>query len=63
MPFHHSTLKQCNCHHVQGYRYELWCVARAAGTRYVMVHVATPTHTCSEWNAARPDGQRYSDAV
>jgi protein KTI12 len=48
---------------MQGYRYELWCVARAAGTRYVMVHVATPTQTCSEWNAARPDGQRYSDAV
>ncbi|KAF6252971.1 chromatin associated protein KTI12 [Scenedesmus sp. NREL 46B-D3] len=48
---------------IKGYRYELWCVARAAGTRYVMVHVATPTQTCSEWNTARPDGQRYSDAV
>uniref|UniRef100_A0A383WLJ4 Protein KTI12 homolog n=1 Tax=Tetradesmus obliquus TaxID=3088 RepID=A0A383WLJ4_TETOB len=48
---------------IKGYRYELWCVARAAGTRYVMVHVATPAATCSEWNAARPDGQRYSEAV
>lgn len=47
----------------QGYRYELWCVARAAGTRYCMVHVATPTDTCREWNTARPEAERYTDAV
>lgn len=47
----------------QGYRYELWCVARAAGTRYCMVHVATPTDTCCSWNTQRPEGERYSDAV
>lgn len=48
---------------LQGYRYELWCVARAAGTRYCMVHVATDTDTCRQWNAARPEAERYSDAV
>jgi tRNA uridine 5-carbamoylmethylation protein Kti12 len=48
---------------LQGYRYELWCAARAAGTRYCMVHVATATGTCREWNSKRPEGERYSDVV
>eukprot|EP00775_Hariotina_reticulata_P012545 gene12545-12678_t len=48
---------------IKGYRYELWCVARAAGTRFVMVHIATPTNTCSCWNQQRPEQQRYSEAV
>jgi hypothetical protein len=26
-----------HCHVPQGYRYELWCLARAAGVKYCMV--------------------------
>ncbi|GFR52741.1 hypothetical protein Agub_g15352 [Astrephomene gubernaculifera] len=44
---------------IKGYRYELWCVARAAGTRYCMVHVDTDLATCRAWNEARPEGERY----
>jgi hypothetical protein len=49
--------------HAQGYRYELWCAARAAGTRFCMVHVAAPLDACRAWNEARPAQQRYADAV
>jgi protein KTI12 len=38
---------------IKGYRYELWCIARQAATRYCMVHVDTPTEMCRTWNAAR----------
>ncbi|GLC51570.1 hypothetical protein PLESTB_000516700 [Pleodorina starrii] len=48
---------------IKGYRYELWCVARAAGTRYCMVHVDTDLATCSAWNAARPEGERYRQEI
>jgi hypothetical protein len=37
----------------QGYRYELWCLARAAGVKYCMVHVDTPVEQCSQWNVGR----------
>ncbi|EFJ43121.1 hypothetical protein VOLCADRAFT_121470 [Volvox carteri f. nagariensis] len=48
---------------IKGYRYELWCVARAAGTRYCMVHVDTDVATCSAWNAARPESERYRQEI
>lgn len=48
---------------IKGYRYELWCLARAAGTRYCMVHVDTPVETCRSWNDARPEDQRYPPAI
>ncbi|GBG59230.1 hypothetical protein CBR_g32247 [Chara braunii] len=45
---------------IKGYRYELWCLARAAGTRYCMVHCDTPIDTARRWNkeraAAVPEG-------
>ncbi|KAG2450666.1 hypothetical protein HYH02_004506 [Chlamydomonas schloesseri] len=48
---------------IKGYRYELWCVARAAGTRYCMVHVDTEVAKCQEWNEARPEAERYKQDV
>ncbi|KAG7672196.1 hypothetical protein KSW81_005078 [Nannochloris sp. 'desiccata'] len=38
---------------IKGYRYELYCIAKAAATRYCMVHVDTPAETCEEWNETR----------
>lgn len=39
----------------QGYRYELWCIARSCGTRYCMLHCATDAATAAGWNAARAE--------
>ncbi|KAG2438046.1 hypothetical protein HXX76_005658 [Chlamydomonas incerta] len=48
---------------IKGYRYELWCVARAAGTRYCMVHVDTEVAQCRQWNEGRPEGERYKQDI
>ncbi|KAL4432172.1 hypothetical protein ABPG77_005934 [Micractinium sp. CCAP 211/92] len=48
---------------IKGYRYQLWCHARSAGTRYCMVHVDTPVESCREWNAARPAEGAYSQEI
>lgn len=42
---------------VKGYRYELWCLARAAGTKCCVFWVDTPVEVCREWNTARPADQ------
>ncbi len=47
---------------IKGYRYELWCVARQAATRYCMVHVDTPVETCRQWNQER-QGPKYEEHV
>ena len=38
---------------IKGYRYELWCISRAMGTRHCCLFVDTPLETCRAWNAAR----------
>eukprot|EP00892_Ulva_mutabilis_P006149 jgi/Ulvmu1/3906/UM018_0128.1 len=48
---------------VKGYRYELWCLARAAGTKCCVLLVDTPIDTCRQWNAARPSEEAYSPEV
>ncbi|KAK9819699.1 hypothetical protein WJX72_001375 [[Myrmecia] bisecta] len=40
---------------IKGYRYELYCIARAAGTRYCVVHCDAPVEQAREWNRARPE--------
>eukprot|EP00899_Mesostigma_viride_P010036 jgi/Mesvir1/19033/Mv12797-RA.1 len=50
---------------IKGYRYELWCIARAAGAVYCMVHCDVPLDICRAWNAARraSGGDSYPDTV
>ncbi|KAG1671711.1 hypothetical protein FOA52_007503 [Chlamydomonas sp. UWO 241] len=48
---------------IKGYRYELWCVARASGCKYCMVHVDTNVAQCQAWNDARIDGDKYCARV
>ena len=48
---------------IKGYRYEIWCLARGAGTRCCLVNVDTPVDTCREWNSARPAEDMYQDDV
>jgi hypothetical protein len=42
---------------VKGYRYELWCLARAAGTKCCVVWVDSPVEACRGWNSARSADQ------
>ncbi len=48
---------------IKGYRYELWALARQAGTRCCVVSIETGAETCKAWNAARDPEERYEDAV
>lgn len=43
-------------------RYEIWCLARAAGVKYCLVHCITPAATAQQWNRAR-QASSYSEAV
>ncbi|EXC22073.1 hypothetical protein L484_006657 [Morus notabilis] len=38
---------------IKGYRYELWCLARAAGIRYCVVFCDVEEPHCGEWNRER----------
>ncbi|EIE18514.1 chromatin associated protein KTI12 [Coccomyxa subellipsoidea C-169] len=49
---------------IKGYRYELWCIARAAGTRCCVVHCAVPKEQAWAWNEERAQGKdAYSAEV
>ncbi|CAI0390858.1 unnamed protein product [Linum tenue] len=38
---------------IKGYRYELWCLARATGIRYCVVFCNAEETQCREWNQQR----------
>lgn len=48
---------------IKGYRYEIWCLARGAGTRCCLVYVDTPLDTCKAWNSLRSPVDSYNDAI
>jgi protein KTI12 len=39
--------------YIKGYRYQIWCEAKAAGTRCCVVHVAAREDECKAWNNER----------
>lgn len=39
--------------YIKGYRYQLWCEAKAASTRCCVVHVAAQEDECRQWNEDR----------
>ncbi|KAI9812856.1 MAG: hypothetical protein M1827_004374 [Pycnora praestabilis] len=39
--------------YIKGFRYQLYCEAKAAGTPSCVVHVGTPVKTCQETNTSR----------
>ncbi|RPA93040.1 chromatin associated protein KTI12 [Choiromyces venosus 120613-1] len=41
--------------YIKGYRYQLFCEAKALLTPSCVVHVAAPAEKCREWNAAREE--------
>ncbi|KAL2607858.1 hypothetical protein R1flu_026431 [Riccia fluitans] len=51
--------------HFKGYRYELWCLARAAGIHYCVLHCDAGEEECRTWNQLRQkDGlPSYEDKI
>lgn len=47
--------------YIKGYRYELYCVAKAHKTTHCIVHCDTSKEICSGWNKTRE--KRYSDEL
>lgn len=45
---------------IKGYRYELWCLARAAGIRYCVLFCDTEENCCREWNDMRQEKRELS---
>ncbi|KAJ6805541.1 protein KTI12-like protein [Iris pallida] len=45
---------------IKGYRYELWCLARAAGIRYCVIYCDTVDDHCREWNNQRQENGQSS---
>ncbi|RUS28173.1 chromatin associated protein KTI12 [Jimgerdemannia flammicorona] len=39
--------------YIKGFRYQLYCLARAIGTPHCVVHCGTPVETARQWNTAR----------
>jgi protein KTI12 len=43
--------------YIKGYRYELYCLARAATTPHMVIYCETPKEQIFEWNAQRESGK------
>lgn len=50
---------------IKGYRYELWCLARAAGIRYCVMFCDVEESLCREWNKERGEKgeSTYDDKI
>ncbi|XP_071731888.1 protein KTI12 homolog [Rutidosis leptorrhynchoides] len=50
---------------IKGYRYELWCLARAAGIRHCVLYCDVEETNCRIWNKERrdKDGISYDDVI
>ncbi|OVA03773.1 Chromatin associated protein KTI12 [Macleaya cordata] len=50
---------------IKGYRYELWCLARAAGIRYCVLFCDVEENNCREWNKERVEKVEasYNDKI
>ncbi|BFG16800.1 hypothetical protein CerSpe_030740 [Prunus speciosa] len=50
---------------IKGYRYELWCLARAAGIRYCVLYCDADETHCRKWNEERREKGEgaYSDKI
>lgn len=61
-----SVSKNCiviadGLNYIKGYRYQLYCVARAASTPHCAIHILNSTETCRRYNEGRED--RYPSSV
>ena len=49
--------------YIKGFRYELFCVAKASRTPHCVIHTATDQSTCLAWNAAREGEVRFETGL
>ncbi|KAG6397781.1 hypothetical protein SASPL_144242 [Salvia splendens] len=63
--FHVTRNEVDSLNSIKGYRYELWCLARAAGTRYCVVHCDVDETHCRRWNEQRREKSEacYDDKI
>lgn len=47
--------------YIKGYRYELYCVAKAHKTTHCVIHCDTPKKKCQDWNQTRKN--RYNEEI
>lgn len=55
-----STIIVDSLNSIKGYRYELWCLARAAGVRYCVLYCNVEEINCRKWNQERNEKGRES---
>jgi protein KTI12 len=48
-----TTVILDSLNYIKGYRYELFCLARAATTPHCVIYCDVPLEICKKWNAAR----------
>jgi protein KTI12 len=48
--------------YIKGFRYQLYCVARALSTPHCVIHAATPLNLVKEWNGLR-GAEGYDEQV
>lgn len=60
-----STIIVDSLNSIKGYRYELWCLARAAGVRYCVLYCNVEEINCRKWNQERNEkGQEsYGETI
>eukprot|EP00127_Corallochytrium_limacisporum_P002401 Clim_evm42s119 gene=Clim_evmTU42s119 len=49
--------------YIKGYRYELWCIARAARTTYAVIHCMCPPEQVLSWNEKRREADQWELSV
>lgn len=48
--------------YIKGFRYQLFCLAKAAKLPSCVIHIGTPEPLCAQWNSQR-SGDRYPDEL
>ncbi|ANB13872.1 Kti12p [Sugiyamaella lignohabitans] len=50
-----------NLSYIKGFRYQLFCEAKALSTNACLVHVGAPKDMCVAWNKSRPEGEAWPE--
>eukprot|EP01130_Rhizamoeba_saxonica_P002542 TRINITY_DN12328_c0_g1_i1.p1 TRINITY_DN12328_c0_g1~~TRINITY_DN12328_c0_g1_i1.p1 ORF type:complete len:283 (+),score=58.95 TRINITY_DN12328_c0_g1_i1:26-874(+) len=47
--------------YIKGFRYELYCAARALGTPHCVIYCNTPRDKCRQWNESKDEATRWNE--
>ncbi|XP_014662615.1 PREDICTED: protein KTI12 homolog [Priapulus caudatus] len=59
----HAVVILDSLNYIKGFRYELFCVAKAAQTPSCVVHCDAAETVAAAWNGARAEAERYDDDI